>query len=306
MSRGILTRRATSRGLLAVALACLVGLTTVEAQGRGGRGGAPATARARAPIDLTGYWTAVVSEDWHTRMLTAPKGDFGSGAPGAIEIPGVGPIGVGANPSERGNIPYNARGAKAALAWDPAKDEAEGNTCKAYGAPGIMRLPTQLRISWQDDSTLKLEADHGTQTRLFHFGPLAPPGRMDFSNATYVPPPPLEFEPPPGVQPSGQGYSMAVWHVVPATGIVERGGHLKVVTMRLTPGYYWKNGMPYTGSLVLTEYFRLMELPDRSQWIRYTQIAEDPEYLTQPWVVNYAFRKLPDGSRWNPIPCSVK
>jgi hypothetical protein len=57
---------------------------------------------------------------------------------------------------------------------------------------------------------------------------------------------------------------------------------------------------------VLTEYFRVMELPDRSQWIRYTQIADDPEYLTQPWIVNYAFKKLPDGSKWNPTPCSVR
>jgi hypothetical protein len=49
-----------------------------------------------------------------------------------------------------------------------------------------------------------------------------------------------------------------------------------------------------------------MELPDHSQWIRYTQIANDPEYLTQPWIVNYAFRKLPDASTWKPTPCSVK
>ena len=64
-----------------------------EGQGRGGRGGAgaaPPTARALAPIDLTGYWTAVITEDWHVRMLTAPKGDFGVGAPGVIENPGVG------------------------------------------------------------------------------------------------------------------------------------------------------------------------------------------------------------------------
>ena len=49
-----------------------------------------------------------------------------------------------------------------------------------------------------------------------------------------------------------------------------------------------------------------MELPDRSQWIRFTQIVDDPEYLTQPWIVNYAFKKLPDGSKWNPTLCSVR
>ena len=90
------------------------------------------------------------------------------------------------------------------------------------------------------------------------------------------------------------------------SGNFQRGGSLKVVTTHLKPGYYWKNGMPYTGKAQLTEYFRIMELPDRSQWIRFTQIVDDPDYLTQPWIVNYAFKKLPDGSTWNPTPCSVK
>src|SRR5438309_8445012 len=145
--------------------------SALHAQERGARGGPPATAKARAPIDLTGYWTAVITEDWHTRMLTAPRGDFGSGPPGAIINPNSGPIGAGDNPSSQGNIPYNVKGAQAALKWDPAKDEAEGNSCKAYGAPGVMRQPTHLHVTWQDDNTLKIEADYGTQTRLLHFGP---------------------------------------------------------------------------------------------------------------------------------------
>jgi hypothetical protein len=294
------------RVVLAAVLAyCCIALTTLHAQGRGG-GNAPATARAIAPIDFTGFWTAVVTEDWHVRMLTAPRGDFGVGEPGVIENPGVGLLGVGPNPAARSNIPYNVVGAQAAMKWDPARDEAEGNACRAYGAPGIMRQPTHLRISWQDDSTLKIEADAGTQTRLFRFGSPADPGQMNYTNATYFPPPPARTEAPAGTEPTWQGYSIAIWNIVPGGGLVERGGSLKVVTTRLRPGYYWKNGMPYTGNAVLTEYFRLMTLPDKSQWIRMTQIVEDPEYLTQPWVVNYAFKKLPDGSRWNPTPCSAK
>ena len=96
----------------------------LQAQGRGGQAAPPQTARAMAPIDLTGYWTAVVTEDWHVRMLTPAKGDFGSGVTGTIENPGVGFIGAGPNPSAQGNIPYNVAGAKVAMAWDPAKDEA--------------------------------------------------------------------------------------------------------------------------------------------------------------------------------------
>src|SRR5579864_3248685 len=88
--------------------------TLLHAQaGRGRRGGPPPTAKASAPIDLTGYWTAVITEDWHVRMLTAPKGDFGTGAAGAVGIPGSRPVGVGANPSMDGDIPYKPKGAQA-------------------------------------------------------------------------------------------------------------------------------------------------------------------------------------------------
>ena len=96
---------------------------------------------------------------------------------------------------------------------DPAKDEAEGNACKAYGAPGIMRLPTHLHVTWQDENTLKMEADYGTQARLFHFGPPADAGRLDFDNATFLPPQPTKVEPPAGVEPSWQGYSIASWTI---------------------------------------------------------------------------------------------
>jgi hypothetical protein len=276
----------------------------MQAQGRAA--GPPPTAKAIAPIDLTGYWTAVITEDWHVRMLMPLKGDFGSGVAGTIENPGVGFIGAGPNPAAQGNIPYKAAAAQEAMKWDPAKDAAEGNACKAYGAAGIMRLPTHLHITWQDENTLKVEADYGTQTRLLHFGPPADAGRLDYSNATFFPPQLAKVEPPAGVAPSRQGYSIASWTIMGGTGDFERGGSLKVLTTHLTPGYYWKNGMPYSGNAALTEYFRVMELPDRSQWIRFTQIVDDPDDLTQPWIVNYAFKKLPDGSKWNPTPCSVK
>src|SRR6266446_3775812 len=95
-----------SRFALAAALVCLAGSPMLEAQGRGGRGGPPPTAQAIAPIDLTGYWTAVITEDWHVRMLMPSKGDFGSGVAGTIENPGVGFVGAGPNPSAQGNIPY--------------------------------------------------------------------------------------------------------------------------------------------------------------------------------------------------------
>src|SRR5688572_650471 len=75
-----------------------------------------------APIDLTGTWVSVISEDWHLRMIAPPKGNF---------------EGMTVNDAAR----------KVAAAWDPAKDEADGNACRAYGAGGVMRLPGRVRFS---------------------------------------------------------------------------------------------------------------------------------------------------------------
>ncbi len=121
---------------------------TALAQGRGGRGGAaapPQTAKAAAPIDLTGYWVSIVDEDWRYRMVTPTRGDY---------------QGVPMTPDAR----------KIADAWDPAKEEASGELCKSYGAPAILRVPGRLHITWQDDQTLRMDTDAGKQTRIFHFG----------------------------------------------------------------------------------------------------------------------------------------
>ncbi|MBI2150738.1 MAG: hypothetical protein HYU27_09070 [Acidobacteria bacterium] len=64
--------------------------------------------------------------------------------------------------------------------------------------------------------------------------------------------------------------------------------------------------MPYTGNALLTENFRAFELPDKSVWMAVSVMVEDPEYLNQPFLINYHFKKLPDGSKWNPTSCSVK
>jgi len=269
----------------------------VNAQGRGGAG---PTARESAPIDVTGYWTAVITEDWSQRMLTPEKGDFGGGPPGAARTPGRTPIGLGPNPADEGNIPYEAVGSEAALEWDPANSDP----CMAYGGPGIMRQPTRLHITWVDDNTLKIETDLGEQTRIFHFSASLRPGRMNYIGGRFVPPKAVtDIELPDGLEPSPQGYSTASWTAM-GGGNFERGGYLKVETTHLTPGYYWTNGTPYTADAVLTEHFRIMALPDGSSWILLSLMVEDPEYLTQPFLVNYHFKKLPDGSTWNPQPCS--
>src|ERR1041385_4486797 len=53
--------------------------------------------------------------------------------------------------------------------WDIAKDDAAGLQCRAFGVGGIIRQPGRIHITWQDDNTLKLDFDAGTQTRLLNF-----------------------------------------------------------------------------------------------------------------------------------------
>ena len=231
--------------------------------GPGGRGdGPPPTGRAGAPIDLTGYWVSVITEDWRWRMVTPPRGDYAS-------------------------LPINMDAKKAADVWDPAKDTAAGESCKAYGAPGVMRLPTRLNITWQDDNTMKVEADAGTQARLFHFGDWKAPGGA----------------------PSLQGDTTAQWE----TGARGRGanqppptfGNLKTVTKNLRPGYLRKNGVPYSDKTTLTEYWDLARQPNGDQWIVITTVVEDPTYLARTWITSLNFKKEPNGSKWDPSPCSA-
>jgi hypothetical protein len=139
---------ATSAKLSLFLAGMLAMQTGLHAQ-RGGGGGAapqPQTPKVAAPIDVTGYWVSVVTEDWRYRMITPAKGDY---------------QGVPMTPAARA----------IADAWDPAKEEASGDLCKSYGAPALLRVPGRLHITWQDDQTLRMDSDAGQQARIFHFGP---------------------------------------------------------------------------------------------------------------------------------------
>ncbi|PYS50491.1 MAG: hypothetical protein DMG13_20895 [Acidobacteria bacterium] len=251
-------------GTYRVPLVATVALLLVAAPVRmGAQGGQrstqpPPTARSRAAIDLTGTWVSVITEDWTSRMITPRKGNFDG-------------------------VPINSEGRRIANAWDPAKDEAAGEQCKGYGAVGVMRQPGRMRISWQDDSTLKVELEAGNQTRLFHFGPTQP--------ATG--------------EPIWQGYSEAEWqNAITRSGPLN--GNLKVVTTRMRPGYSRKNGVPYSANAHLTEYFHHMTVPNGDQWLTLISELRDPQYYAETWVVSSHFKKVPDGSKWNPEPCLAR
>lgn len=247
-------------GMLSIAASA--GLYAQEA--RGGQ----VTAKASAPIDLTGYWVSVVTEDWRFRMITPAKGDYPS-------------------------IPLNAEGRKVADAWDPAKDEAAGEQCKSFGAGNIMRVPGRIHITWQDDNTLRIDTDAGTQTRLFHFRGQA-----------------LEARRPEPEAPTWQGYSVAQWEFAgePRRGQPSgRGGDLKVVTTRVRSGYLQKNGVPYSADAIVTEHFDTPGAEDNGDsWLIVTTLVEDPQYLARGFQRSTHFRKLADASGWNPTACTAK
>jgi hypothetical protein len=243
--------------VLAASIFSIVTTNAALAQ-RGGRGGAPQTGRQAAPFDLSGYWVSVINEDWKFRMVTPRKGVFET-------------------------LPLNAEGRRVGETWDPAKDEAAGEQCRAYAAPNVMRLPGRLHVTWQDDNTLKVETDAGTQTRVFHFGAATQPAG----------------------DPSWQGNSVANWEFGAGRGPT-RTGDLKVVTNNLRPGYVRKNGAPYSKNAVVTEYYDFNTLPNGDQWLTITTRVEDPTYFSRPYLTTSDFKKLPDAAGWNPTPCSAK
>jgi len=196
--------------LTAAATTLLILTGTVFAQ-RGGPPQPPPTPRAQAAFDITGYWVSLVNEDWRYRMATPPKGDVAG-------------------------VPLNGAGRQAASAWDPAKDEAAGESCRPYGAAGVMRQPGRLHIEWTGDDALSIETDAGMQTRA------------------------ISFRGPRGSLGSWQGMSAASWDRGDSPmarggffpGAVANGGSLKVITTNMKAGYLRKNGVPYSGDAVMT------------------------------------------------------
>jgi hypothetical protein len=168
--------------------------------------------------------------------------------------------------------------------WDPAADDRAGTQCKSYGAGNIMSVPGRLHITWQDADTLRIDTDAGTQTRLLRFRrePSAGPATRTAA---------------PGAR-SWQGESSATWER--ASG----GGSLRVVTSNLRAGYLRKNGVPYSERATVSEHFDLATLPDVGQLLLVTTTVDDPVYLRAPYVVSPHFKKEPDGSKWDPTPCS--
>jgi hypothetical protein len=222
------------------------------------------TPKEAAPIDLTGNWVSVVTEDWRWRMLIPKKGDYSS-------------------------VPLSPEGRKLADTWDQSQLAADG--CKPYGAAAIMRVPGRLQITWQNDSTLRIDTDAGQQTRFFYFDET----RKPLAERTW------------------QGDSTAEWDRIAQSGglgvSLQHGpgipGALKVRTKNLKAGYLRRNGVPYSEETTMTEYFDRLTAYG-TDWLIVFTIVEDPHYLNQPFVTSTHFKREPDRLKWRPVPCEPK
>ena len=263
---------------------------------------APGSARLAAPIDLTGTWVSVVTEDWRFRMATPPKGDFAS-------------------------VPLNPSGRVMVDSWDLTKDEAAGEQCKAYGAAGLLRLPGRVRFTWENDNALRLETDAGTQTRILAFGKPQPVTERTWQGQSvasweglsqrggpagpvgggFIPGGAPGGGPAVGAPPAGgRGAAPGGGRGGPAgggRGAIGAGDSLKVVTTQLRAGYLRKNGVPYSEDALLTEYFNRFNESNGDQWFVVTTVVDDPKYLNQPFVTSTHFKKEADGAKWSPSPC---
>jgi hypothetical protein len=277
----------TTKIAFAFALVCAAGLGVAAQQPPAGQPAAPAvprTPRTAAPIDITGYWVALITEDWRWRMMTPAKGDYAS-------------------------VPINPEGRRVADSWDLAKDDAAGLSCKPYGAGNIMRMPGRLHITWQDDNTLKAEFGAGTQTRLLHFGQkpasLGAPSWQGYSAAEWqVAGQTLNLDrngiPQFGAGGGGRGRGGR-------GGPPPRGGSLFVTTTNVRDGYLRKNGVPYSANATITEYFdKVGPEPNGDVILLVRTVVDDPKYLQTPFITSTHFKLEPNGAKWTPTPCKIE
>ena len=201
----------------------------------------------------------MVTDDWRYRMLTPPKGNADY-------------------------IQVNAEARKVMDAWDPAKDEASGEACRGYGAGGIMRLPSRLHITWEDDNTMKMDIDTGR--------------RRDASCSV-----PRHRR----ASLRGRDPRRRDGCFLRAPAVVERSGRrlvsFVVTTTRMRPGYLRKNGIPYSANATFTEYYVRLVDEDGQEYLAVTTIVDDPQYLAQPYIKTYEFKKQRDATGWNPTRC---
>jgi hypothetical protein len=293
--------------------ALLAPLAAQQAQGPPPPPTAQQSARQAAPIDFTGTWASVVTEDWQWRFVTPIVGDYTG-------------------------VPLNQVGDKTARAWNADADVKAGEQCKGFGAAAINRLPTRMQVSWVDDNTLKLDWDLGTQSRLVYFDktktpsgaasyqghaigewidvPAAGGGRGGGGGRGAAPAAAAEAPAAGGRAGGAAAAGRAGGAPAAATGRtggggrgaaapVARAGGLKIVTTNLKGQYLRQNGVPVSEKAVITEFLDVVPSPDGAQWLVVKTQVDDPTYLSGWYQVSSQFKKEANNSKWNPTPCEL-
>ena len=257
----------TARVALAASWLLLAGIVTPAESGQRGAGAPapPASGRAAAPVDLTGYWVSIVTEDWIERMS-----------------PDSPPSGTGGRDAADRAATGRGRGA--------APPPAGADPCRVYGAGGSMRVPGRLNITWADDNTLKIDMDAGTQTRLLRFGQVPAPTQRTLQGHSVA-----SWET--GAAGRG-GFGGRGGAPAPAA---PRWGQLKVVTTQTTGGYLLSSRNTYSENAVITEYF----MPHSDFGVDYMTVMTTIEDGGNPRIVSSTFKKEPDGSKFTPTGCEV-
>jgi hypothetical protein len=212
------------------------------------------------------------------------------------------------------SVPLNAAGRAAADMWDLDADNAAGLQCKAFGVGGLTRQPGRLHIAWEDDDTLRVDFDAGTQARLLDFGAAAAPeGEKTWQGVSRA-----EWQRPPGggagpvraqignntgpIAAGGGGRGLRGGPPPPSS--ITEGGALKVTTTGFRAGYLRKNGVPYSENATITEYFhRLPEQSNGDVWLLVVTIVEDRQYLNDAFYTSTHFKQERNDAGWNPTPC---
>ena len=64
--------------------------------------------------------------------------------------------------------------------------------------------------------------------------------------------------------------------------------------------------MPYGANASMTEYWNVFREPDGTDWLVIAATIVDATYLQMPYETSPAFKREPDGLKWDPSPCSAR
>ena len=261
-------------------------------RGRAARPGAGRRARGSAPVDLTGYWVAVVSEDWRHRMATPRKGDYES-------------------------LPLNAEGRRSRGRLGPRADNAAGLSARPTASAASCASPARLHITWQDDNdpARRVRRGHANAASAASIAAAQPDGEQDLAGplarrmAEAAGPRPARGpradRQQHGTDRAGRRRPRAARRTCTAPAALNEGGSLRVATTHFREGYLRKNGVPYSENAAITEYFHRLPTAAERRTVGCSSSPsiEDPKYLNEPFYTSTHFKLEPNGQKWRPTPC---